>query len=39
MLAVMKAGDASMALDTNLPEKRLGTIVHQVEPVVILAST
>jgi amino acid adenylation domain-containing protein len=38
MLAVMKAGGASVALDSSLPEERLRTIVDQVEPVLILSS-
>lgn len=37
-LAVMKAGAASLALDTTLPEVRLQTIVRQVDRKVILAS-
>lgn len=39
MLAVMKAGGASVAIDITQPEARLKTIVDQVKPVVILSST
>jgi amino acid adenylation domain-containing protein/non-ribosomal peptide synthase protein (TIGR01720 family) len=38
MLAVMKAGGASVALDSTLPEERLLTIVHEVAPRLVLAS-
>lgn len=38
-LAVMKAGGASVALDPSQPEERLRSIIAQVEPVLILAST
>ncbi|KIE00723.1 nonribosomal peptide synthase, partial [Metarhizium majus ARSEF 297] len=38
MLAVMKAGGASVALDRTLPEERLRSIIQQVNPVVILTS-
>lgn len=38
MLAVMKAGGASIALDISQPEERLRTIVQQVRPVLILSS-
>ncbi|KAF2158639.1 hypothetical protein M409DRAFT_61478 [Zasmidium cellare ATCC 36951] len=39
MLAVMKAGGASMAIDVSQPETRLRTMVDQVEPEVILCSS
>ena len=39
MLAVMKAGGASVAMDTTQPEERLRTIVSQVEPVLMLCSS
>lgn len=39
MLAVMKAGGASMAMDVSQPETRLRTMVDQVEPEVILCSS
>jgi amino acid adenylation domain-containing protein len=38
MLAVMKAGAASVALDPNQPEARLRAIARQVSPTVIIAS-
>lgn len=38
MMAVMKAGGASVALDYNQPEERLRTIVNQVKAPVILSS-
>ncbi|KAF7198373.1 Nonribosomal peptide synthetase dtxS1 [Pseudocercospora fuligena] len=38
MLAVMKAGGASVALDTTQPVERLRTIVKQVFPSVVLSS-
>ncbi|KAJ5102461.1 hypothetical protein N7532_002990 [Penicillium argentinense] len=38
MLGVMKAGGASVALDTTQPEERLRTIIQQVQPSVVLAS-
>ncbi|TQV93495.1 nonribosomal peptide synthase [Cordyceps javanica] len=39
MLAVMKAGAASVAMDPEQPEQRLRTIVQQVQPQLLLAST
>jgi amino acid adenylation domain-containing protein/non-ribosomal peptide synthase protein (TIGR01720 family) len=39
MLAVMKAGGASVALDTSQPEERLRSIVRQVEPAVVILSS
>lgn len=39
MLAVMKAGGSSVALDTSLPEERLRTIMQQVKPTIILTSS
>ncbi|TWU71429.1 nrps [Metarhizium rileyi] len=36
MLAVMKAGGASVALDSTQPEERLRTIVQQTEPSLVL---
>ncbi|KAK1249601.1 hypothetical protein MKX08_009604 [Trichoderma sp. CBMAI-0020] len=39
MLAVMKLGAASVALDINQPKNRLRSIVRQVQSNVILAST
>ncbi|KAM3447983.1 hypothetical protein MY3296_008189 [Beauveria thailandica] len=39
MLAVMKAGGASAALDPAQSEERLATIVQQVQPQLILASS
>jgi amino acid adenylation domain-containing protein len=39
MLAVMKAGGASVAMDSSLPEERLRAIVDQVEPILILSSS
>ncbi|KAG5930352.1 NRPS protein, partial [Claviceps africana] len=39
MLAVMKAGAASVALDSTLPEERLSSIIQQVNPTVILTSS
>jgi len=38
-LAVMKAGGASVVLDTTTPEKRLLAITRQVQPLVIVSST
>ncbi|UDD65029.1 NRPS [Aspergillus flavus] len=38
MLAVMKAGAASVALDTTLPKQRLQAIADQVKPRLILSS-
>ncbi|KAF2761932.1 acetyl-CoA synthetase-like protein [Pseudovirgaria hyperparasitica] len=38
MLAVMKAGGASVALDVNQPLERLRGIVRQVDPKVLLSS-
>ncbi|OJJ32580.1 hypothetical protein ASPWEDRAFT_44725 [Aspergillus wentii DTO 134E9] len=38
MIAVMKAGGASLALDTTQPEGRLGTLVEQIHPRSILSS-
>ncbi|KAL4780783.1 hypothetical protein BJX76DRAFT_360501 [Aspergillus varians] len=38
MLAVMKAGGASIALDIGQPEDRLLSILHQVQPKIILGS-
>ncbi|KAK8064710.1 Amino acid adenylation [Apiospora phragmitis] len=38
ILAVMKAGAASVALDTTLPEERLRSIIRQVDPKMILTS-
>lgn len=38
MLAVMKAGGASVALDSNQPEERLRVIVEQVHASAILSS-
>jgi amino acid adenylation domain-containing protein/thioester reductase-like protein len=38
ILAVMKAGGASVALDSTLPQSRVESIVDQVLPVVILSS-
>lgn len=38
ILGVMKAGAASVLLDTTLPEERLRTIVQQVSPKIILSS-
>ncbi|KAF1735675.1 Nonribosomal peptide synthetase dtxS1 [Beauveria bassiana] len=39
MLAVMKAGGASVAVDLVQPEDRLRVIVEQVEPVLIISSS
>lgn len=39
MLAVMKAGGASVALDTTLPQDRLRTILQQVDPLLVLSSS
>lgn len=39
MLAVMKAGAASVALDSALPEERLSSIIRQVDPIIILTSS
>ncbi|OAA34246.1 nonribosomal peptide synthase [Metarhizium rileyi] len=38
MLAVMKAGGASVAIDINQPEKRQAAIIRTVRPDVVLAS-
>jgi non-ribosomal peptide synthetase component F len=38
MLAVMKAGGSSVAMDSTLPEERLRTIVRQVDPTLIVSS-
>ncbi|RYP44173.1 hypothetical protein DL768_009343 [Monosporascus sp. mg162] len=38
MMAVMKAGGASCALDVTQPEARLGTIMEQIKPTIILSS-
>ncbi|KAF2716895.1 acetyl-CoA synthetase-like protein [Polychaeton citri CBS 116435] len=38
MLGVMKAGGASVLFDVNQPVERLRTIVHQVQPIVIISS-
>lgn len=38
MIAVMKAGVTSIAMDSTQPEERLRTIVHQAKPTVLLAS-
>ncbi|KAJ5289222.1 nonribosomal peptide synthase [Penicillium angulare] len=38
-LAVMKAGAASVVLDTTIPEQRLLAITQQVQPLVIVSST
>lgn len=38
MIAVMKAGGASLALDTTQPEGRLATLVEQIHPRLILSS-
>ena len=37
-LAVMKAGSASVALDTTVPQERLKSIIDQISPKVILTS-
>ncbi|KAM3537909.1 hypothetical protein ARSEF1564_009178 [Beauveria bassiana] len=39
MVAVMKAGGASVALDMTQPMERLRTIVQQVQPVLMLSSS
>lgn len=39
MMAVMKAGGASVAMDSNQPEERLRTIVNQVKAPVMLSSS
>lgn len=39
MLAVMKAGGASVAMDRNQPEERLRTIISQIQAKVILSSS
>uniref|UniRef100_A0A8H7NMW1 Carrier domain-containing protein n=1 Tax=Bionectria ochroleuca TaxID=29856 RepID=A0A8H7NMW1_BIOOC len=39
MLAVMKAGGASVVLDSTLPQERLRVILQQVSPVIILSSS
>lgn len=39
MLAVMKAGGASVALDTTLPQDRLRSIMQQVNPSLVLSSS
>ena len=38
MLAVMKVGGASVALDSSQPLERLRTIVEQVQPAIVLTS-
>ncbi|KFY13765.1 hypothetical protein V492_03046, partial [Pseudogymnoascus sp. VKM F-4246] len=38
MLAVMKAGGASVAMDSSQPEERLRSIVQQVKPIVVVSS-
>jgi non-ribosomal peptide synthetase component F len=38
-VAVMKAGGASVVLDTTIPEQRLLAITRQVQPLVIVSST
>lgn len=38
MIAVMKVGGASLALDTTQPEGRLATLVEQIRPRLILSS-
>ncbi|OKL60565.1 hypothetical protein UA08_03944 [Talaromyces atroroseus] len=38
-VAVMKAGGASVVLDTTTPEQRLLAIIRQVQPLVIVSST
>jgi amino acid adenylation domain-containing protein len=38
MLAVMKAGGASVVLDSCIPEKRLRNIIEQINPILILSS-
>ncbi|KAH6989025.1 hypothetical protein BKA56DRAFT_710304 [Ilyonectria sp. MPI-CAGE-AT-0026] len=38
VLAVMKAGGASVVLDVTQPEERLSTIMHQLEFVLVLTS-
>ncbi|KAJ6784263.1 hypothetical protein PWT90_03904 [Aphanocladium album] len=38
MLAVMKAGAASVAMDPAQPEERLKTIIQQVQPTLVLSS-
>ncbi|KAE8146387.1 hypothetical protein BDV25DRAFT_143753 [Aspergillus avenaceus] len=38
MLGVMKAGGASVAIDVTQPEDRLRSIMHQIQPTIILAS-
>ncbi|KAG8408241.1 Nonribosomal peptide synthetase [Metarhizium acridum] len=38
MLAVMKAGGASVALDPTLPEDRLLTIIRQIKPLLTISS-
>ena len=38
MLAIMKAGGATVALDPGQPEERLRTILDQVRPTVVLSS-
>ncbi|OAA72235.1 Amino acid adenylation [Cordyceps fumosorosea ARSEF 2679] len=39
MLAVMKTGAASVAMDPEQPEQRLQTIVQQIQPRLLLSST
>lgn len=39
MLAVMKAGGASVAMDSAQPEERLRTIVQQTKPALVLSSS
>lgn len=36
MLAVMKAGGASVVMDMHLPQERLRSIISQIEPVVVM---
>ncbi|GKZ24279.1 nonribosomal peptide synthase [Aspergillus brasiliensis] len=38
-LGVMKAGAASVVMDTSLPDERLRTIIREVDPLVVLSST
>ena len=38
VLAVMKAGGASVAIDTSQPEDRLRSIISQVDPALVLCS-
>ena len=39
MLAVMKAGGASVAMDSAQPDERLRTIIQQTEPALVLSSS